>query len=655
MIFSSLKLNNIGLYKGDNKLNLFPKDNKNIVLFGGKNGSGKTTILEAIKLCLYGNTIYGYTQKGYESFIRKTIHRGEERGEIELEFIFFKEFSKEIYRVSRKFDISQKFKEEFILYKNGEILKDLPKDYWQDFISDLIPPGLVNFFFFDGEKIEKLADDLTESEFVEDIRNLIGVSLIEDLSLSLDIIENKYLKEENLPKTIISHIEKIEQEKENINKEVSKLFQEKAQLNQKIQLISKEISKEEKEFIKKGGNLFKNYENLKAKKEMLNQEIEDVKNQIRELSSHNLPLVLGLDLVEELIKQLDIENKIQKSTIQKQILEEKLQELKNILKNVDLPKTTLKEIEKLFLDFEIPEGNIIHNLTENEISNIKYSYKELKENTLIQANKLFKKLENLEEELIDVERALQSVPKEDIIAPYLRKLKELEEKKIKLSFEIKDIEAKIKEYETKIKKLDKELLKLKNTIAKENKNKKVIELIQKSRNVLQRFKKEFIKRKISILEREMLEALYKLERKEDFIVDIEIDHNTFQIKLYDKNRRILPLDKLSAGERQILAIAFLWGLAKTSGKKLPVIIDTPLGRLDSQHRENLAKNYFPNISHQVILLSTDTEIDKNIYSLIEDYISHTYHLNYDSECMCTKIEERYFWNEKEPKEVKNEI
>ncbi|MBK3333123.1 DNA sulfur modification protein DndD [Persephonella atlantica] len=655
MIFSSLKLNNIGLYKGENFLDLYPRDNKNIILFGGKNGAGKTTILESIKLCLYGNTIYGFTKNEYQNFIKKTIHRGENSGYIELEFIYFTESSEERYKVLRKFNISKKLKEEFVLYKNGEILKDIPKEYWQDFISDIIPPGLVNFFFFDGEKIEKLADDLTETELIDDVKNLIGVSLIDDLYASLGVIEKKYLKEENLPKSILSKIEKLEEEKEKLGKTLFRYIQERAQINQKLHVISKELTKVEKEFYRKGGKLFKDYEQLKAKREILTEELDSVKNEIRYLSSHDLPLALGLDLLKELIQQLEVETEYKKHSLKKEILEEKFKELKKVLKDINIPKEKLKRIQLLFSISEIPKVDIIHNLPDNEVYQIKYIYQNLEKNVIPQAKKLFRKLEILEEEIAQVEIALQSVPKEEILAPYLRRIKELEEEKTKLLLHLKDVEKDIKECEEKIKALDKEISKLNKTISQKHKNKRVIQLIHKSQNALQKFKKEFTKRKISILKREILEALSKLERKKEFIVDLDINSETFEITLYDRNRKIIPLDKLSAGERQIFAISFLWGLAKTSGKSLPVIIDTPLGRLDSKHRENLAKNYFPNISHQVILLSTDTEIDKHLYFLMEKHISHTYHLAYDNNCMCTKIEEGYFWDEIKLTGAKNEV
>ena len=102
--------------------------------------------------------------------------------------------------------------------------------------------------------------------------------------------------------------------------------------------------------------------------------------------------------------------------------------------------------------------------------------------------------------------------------------------------------------------------------------------------------------------------------------------------------------RLSAGEKQLLAIAFLWSLARVSGKNLPVAIDTPLGRLDSSHRTNLIQRYFPSVSHQVILLSTDTEIGKEEIEILrsENAIAREYLLQYNQEQRQTKIVEGYF-------------
>ena len=76
---------------------------------------------------------------------------------------------------------------------------------------------------------------------------------------------------------------------------------------------------------------------------------------------------------------------------------------------------------------------------------------------------------------------------------------------------------------------------------------------------------------------------------------------------------------------------------------MPIIIDTPLGRLDSKHRRKLVENYFPTASHQVIILSTDTEIDEAFHKSLFDHISHTIKLDYEESVASTIVNEGYFW------------
>ena len=138
-------------------------------------------------------------------------------------------------------------------------------------------------------------------------------------------------------------------------------------------------------------------------------------------------------------------------------------------------------------------------------------------------------------------------------------------------------------------------------------------------------------------------AFRRLSRKGDFIYDARIDATDFSVTLLDHAGREIPKKRLSAGEKQIYAIAMLEALAKASGRNLPIIIDTPLGRLDSKHRAKLVDAYFPVASHQVILLSTDTEVDLPFYLGLQKSISHAYHLTFDSDVGATTVEEGYFW------------
>jgi DNA sulfur modification protein DndD len=134
-----------------------------------------------------------------------------------------------------------------------------------------------------------------------------------------------------------------------------------------------------------------------------------------------------------------------------------------------------------------------------------------------------------------------------------------------------------------------------------------------------------------------------LLRKGSLVSDLKIDPERFSVELYGKNGRILPPERLSAGERQLLAISILWGLARTSGQTLPAIIDTPLGRLDATHRAHLVQRYFPYASHQVLLLSTDEEIDEHYYDKLKPWVGRSYSFQFDDSLGATRVQPGYFW------------
>ena len=112
--------------------------------------------------------------------------------------------------------------------------------------------------------------------------------------------------------------------------------------------------------------------------------------------------------------------------------------------------------------------------------------------------------------------------------------------------------------------------------------------------------------------------------------------------LYALNNLMKSKESLSAGEKQLMVIALLWALAICSKKKLPVIIDTPLSRMDSNHRTSLITTYFPQASDQTIILSTDSEIDAQYYELMKPNIGDEFTLIYNDSLKCSTIERGYF-------------
>jgi len=171
-----------------------------------------------------------------------------------------------------------------------------------------------------------------------------------------------------------------------------------------------------------------------------------------------------------------------------------------------------------------------------------------------------------------------------------------------------------------------------------------IKFAAKVRETMRQFRIRVLERKIKQIEGLILESFQQLLRKKELVTSIKIDPETYRMTLFGGNGQELHADRLSAGERQLLAVSTLWGLARASGRPLPTIIDTPLGRLDSLHRANLVENYFPYASHQVIILSTDEEIGGKHLATLRPRISRTFELSYSQKTRSTEVVPGYFTN-----------
>ena len=172
---------------------------------------------------------------------------------------------------------------------------------------------------------------------------------------------------------------------------------------------------------------------------------------------------------------------------------------------------------------------------------------------------------------------------------------------------------------------------------------KKIVLAERMQKALEEYKASLIEKKVIRLQEAVSDCFNILSRKKDALRRIAIDPRTFAVTLYDRRNQPLPKTQLSAGEKQIYAISMLWALAKISGRPLPIIIDTPLGRLDSDHRSLLVQHYFPVASHQVLILSTDTEVDQSYFAALQRDVAYAYHLEFDPVEHGTTVSSGYFW------------
>ena len=187
MIFENLLINNFGVYCGKQNFDLTTKSKKPVILIGALNGSGKTTFLQAIDFVLYGKfSNYFYSQKlSYENFLTKNINKKNFDEGAQIELVFNRKYKgkKQKFKISRNWKlVGKKMKEEFFVFIDDKYDEDITKD-WDNFVDQILPSRVASLFFFDGEKIEQLAD-LDESKKVLKKAILLGGSSIKDFSSS---------------------------------------------------------------------------------------------------------------------------------------------------------------------------------------------------------------------------------------------------------------------------------------------------------------------------------------------------------------------------------------------------------------------------------------------------------------------------------------
>ena len=265
------------------------------------------------------------------------------------------------------------------------------------------------------------------------------------------------------------------------------------------------------------------------------------------------------------------------------------------------------------------------------------------------AASLMDRRSHLERSLEEVDRDDSITPEDAAIGQFLERLRAASERMGTLNEEARQLDQTIAERRAEWENRTAKLHAIQEREAKDefaqDDRLRMTRIAARTKVVMQQFLTRATERKIDRLSDLITESFRYLLRKQSLVERIQIDPSTFAITLFNHVGHALPRERLSEGEKQIFAISVLWGLARASAHPLPAIIDTPMARLDAAHRRHLVERYFPNASHQVLILSTDTEVDRHYYQALQPHIARAYHLRYDEETRATYAEPGYFWEE----------
>lgn len=664
MKFRKLSIDNYKSFQFPTEIHFPDSENgKSIFLIGGMNGAGKTSIMESINYCLYG----GKADEIFRAINRKEIAKGNAAVSFELtaelddgsELIVKRSWSAGVIESPKAKDLNERL----VVVKDGKRVSVQNQQMWQDFIRATVPPGITQFFFFDGEKIQEIAaDDHSEVRLKSSLEAALGIQNINQLSS--DLI---YLKQEERKGFVEISDEDLTFKESELKKEQAKytrLNRERDEIKEDLTAFKEQYDEAKKRF---QATFNRDPESRDAIREAEKRRIQtsnrlgQLENEIRGLCEKSLPFSLLGGFFDGIRQQIENE----RESLQGEAIKEHAEELaKKIVRVVEEPEPIynerlsdekMVELEKRIFNL-LREGDAqaatdkLLNLSDRDAARILQKIEELENSDVFLIKPLVEEKQELEVELKKIESSLNSgsatESEQELFGQLQEEMESCATQIGRKTEQLRTLEEDILSLEKKVREIEIEIEKLyeKHNVSKEKSD--FINECDAIAGLLNQFIVRMRKSKVHLLQEKTFEMYKLLSSKSGLIKDITIDEKSYEVKISDRNGHEIKKSGLSAGEKEVFALSLLWGLSQTSQLNLPIIIDTPLSRLDSTHRDNIIRNYFPNAGDQVIILSTDTEIDENYFKVLESHLSGAASLVFNHQQELTTLKTGYFWEEK---------
>ena len=635
---------NFGVYAGDNEF-LFT-NNKPIVLIGGMNGRGKTTFLEAVLLALYGSNSVAYTEskkRSYAQYLKSFVNKNAEDKTciVELEFEINNGL-KENYIVKRAWNsIDKKTNESIFVYKDG-VANEFLTQNWPMFVENILPSALSSFFFFDGEKIAEMAVDSSNNQLKNAIRSMLGITVLD--VLENDILRNiKKINKKDINDKSSEVVQELRDEKNQAVKELEEIDVEIEKLAHVLVEDNDKLESLHQLYNAKGGDAVEKKQETMKRRAALKSELLSEENLLREIASNELPLVLVSDLLNNIkLQAIDEHNDavMREAVLQlDDILDEFANEYQGDTKaSFDFIKYVKKRQQNA-------QDAPVYSLSDQALFQANNLVEGLLDSSKIEAKRILVEKKKKQKQIGELDSYLSLDINEKGLQEVYKSIKMAEGKLIRDQVKMSALEQKRSAANSKVMTTTSEFNKYVEaylaTAESRDSAERTIKYSNMALSILDRYQVELQKRKTDILAETITSCYKKLANKKNLINKIVMEADSLAIKYLSEEGKEVTQDSLSAGEQQLMVISILWALAICSKKKLPVIIDTPLSRLDSLHRTALINTYFPNAGEQTIILSTDSEIDSTYYGLMKENVGDEFTLKYDEKTKSTSIERGY--------------
>ena len=635
-------------------------EGRSIFLIGGMNGAGKTSIMEAVTFCLYGCK----AEDIYRNINRREITKGNANVVFELtlemddgsELIVKRSWAASAVSEPKPRDLTERL----VVVRDGKSVSVQNQEIWQDFIRVAIPPGITQFFFFDGEKIQEIAaDDHSEVRLKSSLEAALGIQSINQLAS--DVV---YIKQEERKGFVEISDEDLEFKQSELKREKSKLerkYQERDELRTELNGFKTQLVESKKRFEATFHAAPETRETMREqekKRVSAANRLAQLGSEIRTLCEKALPFSIAGKIFDGIRRQIEIERE---SADGEAIRENAASLAKRIVRVVEEPEPIyteklsagrMAELERRIfrlLKGGDPKTNAdkVLDLSDRDAARVLNRMESLENSDIFLLKPLLEEAHSLEAQIRQLEGDVQggalTLTERELFDELQTEMESCSTQIGRKNEQLRLEEENILALEKRVSDIEVEIEKLyeKHNVSKEKAN--FIKECDSIVSVLKQFVIRLRNNKVHLLQEKTFEMYRLLSSRSGLIKDITIDNMTYEVRVSDRNGHEIRKSGLSAGEKEIFAVSLLWGLAQTSELKLPIIIDTPLSRLDSTHRDNIVNNYFPNAGEQVVILSTDTEIDTNYYRALKPHLNGAGSLEFDQGQELTTFRQGYFW------------
>lgn len=631
MLFKNIEVCNFGRYKDKNFFDTTVTRDRNVILVKASNDRGKTTLFKAIKFALYGEDALESKSIGEWINMQKA---SEGDGEMYVEIKF--EHEKEEYRLKR-----------FVKFRQTEIGKeintignpcveifenDVPfmindsDSNKKDWIDIILPKDASQFFFFDGEEIQKYIQN-EETHLRQAIEKVLGIKELLNAKEDLNYIYGKLESEYNKIIKKNTKDEKSRTDLADLEKKVKEYDQD-----IKTARMSLNGAKRRKDDLEKDLRKHKEIKDILDDRKEVDGKLTELKKTLK-TNEKELSVArgsLGLVLLSPLLNIINNTEEDPPSTDRWQsntanyLLNNRVNEcvcgrpidvqIRDILKSKIL---NLEPSKSSILKKFVNEMLITNNPAEKQA--VLYSYLE-------------KVIDNKQEQdkhkstLATIRQKIRNHTGAESIQELEDKYQEVLEDIGRFKQDLKDLEVLKDKKENQKKTLQSQLhSSLVDEQLEDAKNRR--DMCKNIMDGIDQGIEEFYKNRKPQLEINISNIFSSLTNNPNLYKGLAINRD-FSMRVIRNDGSELPTHKYSpsAGASQIVATSMIGGLNKFATKDAPVIIDTPMGRLDPEHRKNLI-NYYSKMSKQIIILYQPSELHDEDIQIIHNHIASEWEIN----------------------------